>query len=99
MCESDVGDGGDTNRGHVAVALLTGDVPELETEERAVVPLDLFDGEVDTDSHLQLVEEHVLDVPVQDACLAARLLTDNKDLEVVFLHPSVLQSSQNRYDS
>ena len=79
--------GKNTNRSHVAIALLAGDVPELETKKRAVIPLDLLDGEVDTNSHLQLIEKHVLDVAVQDACLAARLLADNKDLEVVLLHP------------
>lgn len=82
-----------TNGGHVAVALLASNVPELEAEERAVIPFDLLDGKVHADGHLQLVEEHVLDVPVQDARLPARLLADHKNLKVVFLNPRVLLQS------
>lgn len=81
----------------MAVALLASNVPELEAKECAVIPFDLFDGKVDANGHLQLVEEHILDVPVQDARLAARLLADNKNLKVVLLHPRVLSQHPSHH--
>ena len=86
----------------MAVALLASDIPELKANDGIIVVLVLLHVEIDTNGGLHIIQEHVLDVPLQDAGLPACGLTHNQDLEAVlvlsvglkpFTHKKVIETT------
>lgn len=70
----------------MAEALLAGDVPELEGQDGAGLPLDGLEEKVDADGGLVLAGEEVVDVTLENACLPDVALPDYENLDVKFDH-------------
>lgn len=72
--------------GHVSKALLSSNIPELETDERLRVPLDHLEGKVDTDSGFVVHGEDTVDVSLDDTRLSGSNISNNKDLVESLVH-------------
>ena len=76
----------------MAIALLAGDIPELKTNDGVFVVPILLHVEIDANSSLHIIQEHIFDIPLQNAGLTACGLTHNQDLEAVFVLSFTLSS-------